>query len=170
MRLPVFIYDAVITVASFPARLGALRPLMPDHRVSPARLAPGLGVVSVACVEYRDTEVGPFDEVAISVSLNEPWFRANLPGRALFESSEFRTNAIAMGTSLRPGATSLELGDRHQIARELAGLLVSRRPIQYVYTPRYEAIRLGPEHLTPRPIQRLAAPTGAGTQVTLLTC
>jgi hypothetical protein len=251
LRIPVFYYDAVATAASFPARLGALRRLMPDPRISPARLAPGLGVVSVLCFEYRDTDIGPYNEVAISVALNEPWFRSNLPGRALFgdmrrrqwnvwvhhlpvtteiaraggvefynypkfiariefeetpkqrvcrlyegqehiltlggkriatprseriqffshlwmdgqpQSSEFKSNAIAMGISRRPGAASLELGDRHPIARELAGLLVSRRPIEYWYVPRYEGILLGPEHLTPQLIQRLGALTGAGAE------
>ncbi len=197
------------------------------------------------------TDIGPYNEVAISVGLNEPWFRSNLPGRAVFgdmrrrqlhgwvhhlpvtteiaraagvefynfpkfiagiefeetpkqrvcslyegqehilrlrckriatprsergqvfgylwmdgqpQSLEFKLNEIAMGISLRPGAASLELGDRHPIARELARLLVSRRAIQYAYVPRYEAILFGPEHLTPKLIQRLAAPTGAGAE------
>jgi hypothetical protein len=248
VRMPVFYYDAAATIASFPARLGALRRLMPDPRISPARLAPGLGVVSVFCFECRDTDIGPYNEVGISVALNEPWFRSNLPGRALVgdmrrrqlhgwvhhlpvtteiaraggvelynypkfiariefdetpkqrvcrlhegqehiltlsgkriatprseqiqlfghlwmdgqaQSSELKLNEIAMGISRRPGAASLELGARHPIARELAGLLVSRRPIEYWYVPRYEGILYGPEHLTPRLIQRLATLTGA---------
>lgn len=255
-KMPVLYYDAGTVAASFPARLGALRRLMPDPRISPARLAPGLGVVGVWCGEFRDTDIGPYNEVAISVALNEPWFRSNLPGRALLaemrrrqlhgwehhaavtteivragavefynipmfiarvefeetpkqrvcrlyegqehiltlsgkriatprsepyqffnhpwmdgqpQSFEFKVNATAMGISRRPGAASLELGDRHPIARELAGLLVSRRPIQYAYVPRFEAILFAPEHLTPQLIRRLAAPTGAGAG-TVLSC
>jgi hypothetical protein len=86
VRLPIFYYDGTATSAVFAARLGALRRLMPDPRISPARLAPGLGAVAVTCFEYRDTDIGPYNELAISVVLNEPWFLPNLPGRALLAS------------------------------------------------------------------------------------
>ena len=59
---------------------------MPDPRFCPARLAPGLGAIAVTCFEYRDTDLGPYNELAISVVLNEPWFLPNLPGRALISS------------------------------------------------------------------------------------
>ena len=65
---------------------GRLRQLMPDPRFCPARLAPGLGAVAVTCFEYRDTDIGPYNELAISVVLNEPWFLPNVPGRALLAS------------------------------------------------------------------------------------
>jgi hypothetical protein len=234
-KVPIFYYDGTATSAVFPARLGALRRLMPDPRFCPARLAPGLGAVAVTCFEYRDTDIGPYNELAVSVVLNEPWFLPNLPGRALLASlrrrqlhawvhhlpvtteiaraggvdlynypkfiagidfeeseqyrtcrlsegaehiftlsgkriatprheqfqlfshlwmdrqpqgSEFKINANQMGVSLSPAAATLELGERHPIALELAGLLVSRRPIQYQYIPSFEGILYGPEHLT----------------------
>jgi len=43
----------------------------------------GIGAVAVTCFEYRDTDIGPYNELAISVILNEPWFLPNLPGLAL---------------------------------------------------------------------------------------
>ncbi len=86
LRLPVFYYDGTAIQAVFAARLGALRRLMPDPRFAPARLAPGLGAVVITCFEYRDTDIGPYNELAISVVLNEPWFLPNLPGRALVSS------------------------------------------------------------------------------------
>lgn len=82
-RVPIFYYDGTATQAVFAARLGALRRLMPDPRFCPARLAPGLGAVAVTCFEYRDTDIGPYNELAISIVLNEPWFLPNLPGLAL---------------------------------------------------------------------------------------
>lgn len=85
-KVPIFYYEGNAISAAFPARLGALRALMPDPRIVPARLAPGLGVVAVTCFEYRDTDIGPYNELAISVVLNEPWFLPNLPGRALLAS------------------------------------------------------------------------------------
>lgn len=40
---PTFYYDGAAIAAHFPPRLGALRRLMPDRRLSPLRPAPGLG-------------------------------------------------------------------------------------------------------------------------------
>jgi hypothetical protein len=86
VKLPIFYYDGTATSAVFPARLSALRALMPDPRICPARLAPTVGTVAVTCFEYRDTDIGAYNELAISVPLNEPWFSANVPGRALIAS------------------------------------------------------------------------------------
>jgi hypothetical protein len=81
--MPIFYYDGSAITALFAARLGALRGLLPDPRFVPARLAPGLGVIGVTAFEYRDTDIGPYNELAISVLLNHPPHLANLPGRAL---------------------------------------------------------------------------------------
>ena len=243
-KLPVFYYDGSASAAFFPAKLGALRRLVPDPRIVPARLAPGVGMVGIACLEYRDTDIGAYNELAISVALNVPGFLPNLPGRAalvgmrrrqlhswvqhlpvtteiaraggvdfynfpkfiagidfdetdarrtcrlsegkehiltlsgerittprserlqLFshlwmdgqpQSVEFKVNAIELGISVRRSAATLEISDRHPVARELLSLLLSRRPAQYVYVPRFEAILYGPEHLTPGLIARFAA-------------
>ena len=83
VKVPLFYYDGTAMTAIFPARLSALRAVLPDPRFSPARLAPGIGVVGITCFEYRDTDIGPYNELAISIILNEPYFRTNLPGRAL---------------------------------------------------------------------------------------
>jgi hypothetical protein len=234
-KVPIFYYDGTATSAVFAARLKALRALMPDPRFCPARLAPGLGALAITCFEYRDTDIGPYNELAISVVLNEPWFRPNLPGMAMLsslrrgqmhawvhhlpvtteiaraggvdfynypkfvggidfeerggqricrlsegaehiltlsgkllqtprseqfqlfshlwmdrqpQSSEFKINANAMGVTLSPGAATLELGERHPIAQELAQLIAWRKPIQYQYMARFEGILYGPEHLS----------------------
>lgn len=83
VRLPIFYYEGTAIGAVFPARLAALRALMPDPRMRPARLAPGLGAVAITCFEYGDTDIGPYNELAISVILCEPPHVANLPGRAM---------------------------------------------------------------------------------------
>lgn len=87
VKLPVFYYDTSAMIALFPARVRELRTLMPDARFVPALLAPGLGAVAIGCLEHRDTDIGPYNELAISIPLNQPWFRPNLPGRALWEAS-----------------------------------------------------------------------------------
>ncbi|MBJ7348797.1 MAG: acetoacetate decarboxylase family protein, partial [Thermoleophilaceae bacterium] len=83
MLAPLFYYDGEAMVGIFPARLSALKKLMPDARMRPARLAPGIGAVTVACFEYRDTDITDYNELAIAIPLNEPYYRPNLPGRAL---------------------------------------------------------------------------------------
>jgi Acetoacetate decarboxylase (ADC) len=86
VKLPIFYYEGSAISAVFPARLKALRELMPDPRLAPARLAPGAGAVAVTCLGYLDTDIGPYNELAISVPLNEPSAAPNLPGRALIQS------------------------------------------------------------------------------------
>ncbi|MQA76305.1 MAG: hypothetical protein GEU88_18585 [Solirubrobacterales bacterium] len=81
--MPIFYYEGSAITALFAARLGALRRLLPDPGFVPARLAPGLGVVGVSAFEYRDTDIGPYNELAVSVILNHPPHLANAPGRAL---------------------------------------------------------------------------------------
>jgi hypothetical protein len=248
-KLPIFYYDGTAQTAVFPARLGALRGLLPDPRFVPARLAPGLGAVGVTCFEYRDTDIGPYNELAITIVLNHPPFASNLPGRALLaglrrkqlhawvhhlpvtteiaramgvdlynypkfvgsidyeervgrrscrlgegdehiltldgplidtprsgelqlfshlwmdrqpQESEFKLNVVASGRSLRAGAAQLQLGERHPIARELAGILVSRRSIYYELMAPFEGILYGPEHLSLPLIRRALAMTEAG--------
>jgi hypothetical protein len=86
VKLPIFYYAGSAISAIFPARLKGLRELMPDSRFSPARLAPGIGTVAVTCFEYADTDIGSYNELAISVPLNHPSPAPNLPARALVES------------------------------------------------------------------------------------
>lgn len=248
-RVPIFYYDGTAQTAVFPAKLGALRKLLPDPRFVPARLAPGLGAVALTCFEYRDTDIGPYNELAISVVLNDPPFALNLPGRAMLtglrsgqlhawvhhlpvtteiarlggvelynypkfiasidfaengsrrscrlgegkehiftvdgplvatpdayqlqlfshlwmdrqpQESEFKLNVIAGGNSRRPGAARVELGERHPIARELAGVLLSRRSIHYELMTRFEGILYGPEHLSLQFLQRALAVAQTG--------
>jgi Acetoacetate decarboxylase (ADC) len=85
-RMPVFYYDAGSMTAMFPARYRALQALMPDPRYVPARVAPGIGVVAITCLEYRDTDIHPYNELSIAIALNEPYHRKNLPGRAMIEA------------------------------------------------------------------------------------
>lgn len=241
-KVPTFYYEAAELTALFPARLRELRRLMPDRRLEPALLAPGLGVVAISCLEYRDTDLGPYNEVAVAIPTNEPSFRLNFPARALWQAerrgqmhsfilhlpvtteialrggidlfnfpkflatidfddvggdrrcrlaagqkpiltltghrlaasrrerlqhfchlwmdgqpqqAEFAVQRLQVGTSYRPGAAVLQLGEDHPVARELDRLLVSRRSLRFEYAPRVEAILYGPEHLTPSLLRRL---------------
>ena len=81
--LPIFYRDAGALIAVFPARMAALREALPSTRFETARLAPGLGAIGLACFEYRDSDVGVYNEVAVSIMLNDRRRGANVAGRAL---------------------------------------------------------------------------------------
>lgn len=83
VKLPIFYYDGEAMTGVFPAKLSRLRKYLPDKRLQPARLAPGIGVVTISCFEYRESDVGTYNELAIGIALNYPNHRANLPGRSL---------------------------------------------------------------------------------------
>lgn len=82
-KMPIFYYDGLGITAIFPARLSALRRLVPDPDVRPARFVPGVGMVAISAFEYRDTDVGEYNEVAISVILSDPRVLGNAPGQAV---------------------------------------------------------------------------------------
>lgn len=83
VKLPIFYRDGEAMTGVFPARLGVLRSMLPDRRLSPARLAPGIGAIAVTCFEYRDTDVGSYNELAIGIVLNHPRHRINAPGKSM---------------------------------------------------------------------------------------
>ena len=86
VKLPIFYYDGSAMTGVFPAKLAGLKKLLPDRRFNPARLLPGVGLIGITCFEYIDTDIGPYNELAIVIPLSVPHYRSNLPGRALLES------------------------------------------------------------------------------------
>ena len=157
-RVPIFYYDGTATQAVFAARLGALRRLMPDPRFSPARLAPGLGAVAITCFEYRDTDIGPYNELAISVVLNEPWFLPNLPGLALVSS--LRRRQLHAWVQHLPVTTEIARAggvDFYNYPKFIAG-------IDFEESERRRTCRLseGAEHILTLSGERIATPRAAG--------
>ncbi len=78
-KAPVFYYDFRDMLAVFPARLSEIRKLMPDKRLSPAQLVPGIGAVMMGALEYSDTGIGPYNEFSFAILVNSPDFLP-LPG------------------------------------------------------------------------------------------
>ena len=79
VKLPIFYRDARAYIAIFPASIFALKKLLPDPRFVPAQVFPGIGAVGLACFEYYDTDVGPYNEFAFTIMLNNPNF-LQIPG------------------------------------------------------------------------------------------
>lgn len=69
-RLPLFFTGGTSMTAMFPARLGALRRLLPDRRLAPARVAPSVGLVAVMAVDYHGGDAGAYQEVLVGVVLS----------------------------------------------------------------------------------------------------
>ena len=88
VKLPIFYRDARAYIALFPASIFALKKLLPDPRFVPAQMVPGIGAIGLACLEYYDTDVGPYNEFAFTIMLNNPNF-LQVPGynltRQLFQ-------------------------------------------------------------------------------------
>lgn len=72
VKLPIFYREARAFGALFPANVFELKKLLPDPRFSPAQLFPGVGAVALVCFEYRDTDIGPYNELAFTILLNNP--------------------------------------------------------------------------------------------------
>jgi len=73
-KTPTFYRDARSFTLIFAAKLLALKRLMPDPRYIPAQILPGIGAVHLTAFEYYDTDIDPYNEFAIGVLLNSPYF------------------------------------------------------------------------------------------------
>ena len=87
-KSPTFYRDVRMLMGVFSADLAALRAELANH-VAPFQLAalaplvplavlPGRGLVAIHAFDYRDTDVGPYGELAVSIAVHPPGSR--LPG------------------------------------------------------------------------------------------
>ncbi len=79
MKLPMFFRDTALFSALFPAKISSLKRLLPDNRLRPARLMPGVGVISIVALQHKRTDIPDYNEVNIGIVLNNPDFVA-VPG------------------------------------------------------------------------------------------
>lgn len=231
-KVPIFYRDGSSITALLPASARRLRRILPDPRYRPATLLPGVGIVGLTALDYRDTDIGPYGEFSVSVFLRPPFspggrgvlgqyrrrqlhgFIWHLPvtteialrggvdyynfpkfiARIEFEeaegevrcrlseggeaiatvsgrriptrrdmqmqqfihlwmdgqpqSTEFKIHAHEWASSWGSRNVRVELGERHPVARGLRGVLLSTRPVGYLYMPRFEAILYGPERFS----------------------
>ncbi len=72
LEFPVFYYDVRFIIAVFTAKTTALRRLLPHPKFKPIQIWPGIGMLGIAAFEYRDTSVGPYHEIAITIPIKFP--------------------------------------------------------------------------------------------------
>lgn len=161
VKLPIFYYDGSAMTGMFPARLSRLRKLLPDRRFNPARLAPGVGLVAVTCFEYLDTDIGPYNELAIAIPLSVPYYRSNPPLRALLDSQ--RSGQLHAFVHHLPVTTNVAL---------VAGKRLWNYPkfianIDFSETGEQRSCRLteGEEHILTMTCDRISARKESDTQV-----
>jgi len=65
--VPLFYQEAITISAVFSASLKKVRTLLPSPRLHPIRVSPRRCLVSVTAHEFRRSDVGPYNEVGISV-------------------------------------------------------------------------------------------------------
>lgn len=74
-RSPLFYRDVGLTLAVVTADLAAARALLPSGLV-PLALPTGRALLGISCFEYRDTDIGPYNEVALGVAVRAEGARA----------------------------------------------------------------------------------------------
>ena len=89
VRAPIRYRDAASILAVFPARAGVAARLLPHPRFRLVRLAPGVTMVAVAVFAYRDCDIGPYNELAVSLPVT--YGRWSLPLWPMLQQRRART-------------------------------------------------------------------------------
>ena len=72
IEFPIFYYEVRFVTAIFTAKTSALKRLLPHRRFKPIQIWPGTSMLGIAAFEYRDTSVGPYNEVGIAIPIKFP--------------------------------------------------------------------------------------------------
>lgn len=91
IELPILYYDVRCINSIFTAKTSKLRKLLPHPNFRPIEMWPGTGMLGITAFEYRDTSIGLYNEVAISIPIRFPP-RFVFPGIAAI--SMIRTNVF----------------------------------------------------------------------------
>ncbi|MCL4558725.1 MAG: acetoacetate decarboxylase family protein [Deltaproteobacteria bacterium] len=67
VQLPILYYDVSAFASSFTVPTRLIKGILPSKHMRPAEILPGRSVVTIAAFEYRDTSVGPYNEVGITI-------------------------------------------------------------------------------------------------------
>jgi len=67
IHVPVFYRDVETINAIFTASLQSVRRLLPSERIQPLRVSRRRCLLAITCHEFRDSDVGAYNEVAVSI-------------------------------------------------------------------------------------------------------
>jgi hypothetical protein len=67
--VPVFYFDTMRLDALFMAPAEKLKALLPSPRLHPLRITPWSSAIAISAMEFRDSDIGPYNEVSISIPI-----------------------------------------------------------------------------------------------------
>jgi hypothetical protein len=67
-RSPMFIRSGSMLGAMFLAPIKPLRAMLPNALFAPYEVFKGHGIIAIHCMEYKDTDIGPYNEVALAIA------------------------------------------------------------------------------------------------------
>ena len=68
-KSPMFFPNVHIMGAAFATGVALVREALPDRHYEPLEILPGKALVAIHCMEYLDTDIGPYNEVSLSIPL-----------------------------------------------------------------------------------------------------
>jgi hypothetical protein len=71
VRLPVVVRDASSGAATYAVAAAAVRRLLPGNALEPVEVWPGTALCSLAVIQYRDNDLGDYNEVSIAFFVRE---------------------------------------------------------------------------------------------------
>lgn len=76
-KLPIFYYDNTALHAVYTASTSKIKKYLPHHDMQPVELSPGRCLVGFSAFEYRETDIGPYNEFGISILIS--WGKKSVP-------------------------------------------------------------------------------------------
>ena len=72
IEFPILYYDLRCITSIFTARTDHLKKLLPHPNYRPIEMWPGTGMLGISAFEYRDTSIGPYNEIAVAIPIKFP--------------------------------------------------------------------------------------------------
>lgn len=79
VRMPVVVRDAASGAATYLVSAAAARRLLPGPELDVVELLPGRAVLTIACIDYRDNDLGDYNEVSLALFVRRRDERAGVP-------------------------------------------------------------------------------------------
>jgi hypothetical protein len=67
LHVPVFYQDFRFMTVNLPIPIDYIYALLPSKRLKPYRITPRQSVISITAYEYKESDIGPYNEVGISI-------------------------------------------------------------------------------------------------------
>jgi len=79
VTMPCIVRDACSATATWLVSSRAARALLPSPELEIAEVLPGRGLLSIACIDYRDNDLGDYNEVSIAFFVRRRGDRKGVP-------------------------------------------------------------------------------------------